>query len=530
MDETSDDDPCAEPSSGKKEKFLDLLDKMKLTDKYPQKLSLRDAMTIRQETLGTVHTTDQLPVLPYLILQKMMMCDQRCRSCLYKVSSSIIKSKPTGSDSDSESSDSGSDDLDDNSLHPVDCILTVLHCCDDILRQDLISKLSLSQLAIPFLLPNPTDNSVTFLLWAMRSLFRGWKCHKTGGKEHRIVDYQGPIVSFLRIGNSLSSKSEILNTVIGGGLQYFFNRRECEGGDCERNFVDGLVEMCCYFPSGKDKDCFTDAIIYLNLHGDAQQHQKQLKFLQKISFTSVVLITEANINEDSTKILQSLAEAPGGIIVLLAEDKTGKSETKASRSRTQELLRQALPKSKSSKIKLKSKNTVTLRTEIHQLLAERLNNATPEHFKAISDYYCFAKEANIKIDEDKEDSKVGKQYAEMVMKKIYSVNFNEVKDEMIPLQGPSLWHQWAMLDKEQHRHAKREKTISITTYNEQKNEEKMEVRKRQLKKCTALTSVMDRFMEFVLETNANVRKYFLQWLKLFLDDHSRSILPKLATC
>ena len=43
-----------------KEIFFDLLDKMNLTDKYPQKLSLRDAMTIRQETLGTVHTTDQL--------------------------------------------------------------------------------------------------------------------------------------------------------------------------------------------------------------------------------------------------------------------------------------------------------------------------------------------------------------------------------------------------------------------------------------------------------------------------------------
>ena len=527
MDETSDDDAQAGQSS--KEKFLELLHKMKLTDKYPQKLSLTDAMTLRQDTLGTVHTTDQLPVLPYLIIQKIMMSDQRCRSCLYKVSSSTTQSKPTNSDSDSELSDSDSDDMDDNRLHPVDCMLTVLHCCDDILRQDLISKLSFCQLAFPFLLPNPVDDSITFLLWAMRSLFRGWKSKSTGGKEHRIVSHHGPIVSFLRIGDSQSSKSEILNAVIGGALQYFFNRKECEGGDCERNFADGLVEMCCYFPSGKEDDCFSDPITYLNLRGDALKHHKQVKFLQRISFVNVVLITETNINESTVKVLQSLAEAPGGIIVLLAECRTGKGETKASRSKTQELLRQILPKNKISKLKLKSKNTVTLKTEIHRLLADKLDNAAPEHFKAISKCHEIAKEIGIKIDEEHEDSKIGRRFAEKIMEKVCSVNFNKVKAEMIPLQGPSLWHKWAKLDKEQHRHVEKDKEVSVTAYNEEKNEGKMKVRKEQLEKCKALTPVMNCFMEFMLDTNVNVRKYFLQWLKLFLDDHSRRILPKLLT-
>ena len=345
----------SKPLPSKEEIFIDLLDKMKFTDKYPQKLSLRDAMTIRQETLGTVHTTDQLAVLPYLILQKMMMCDQRCRSCLFKT----LPSKPTNSTSDS--------DIELSSLHPVDCMLIVLHCCDDILRHELFSKLSLCQLAIPFLLPNPTDNSVTFLLWAMRSLIKSWKCHKTGGKEHRIVDYQGPIVSFLRIGNSPSSKSEILNAVIGGESKFFFNRRECEGGDCERNFVDGLIEMCCYFPSGKDADPFTDAVIFLNLRGDAQQHPKQIQFMQNISFISVALIAKENINEDTIKMLQSLSEAPGGIILLLAE---GRMMNKEGYNHNTESLHLALPKDKCSKIKLKDKNIPTLSAKIQQILVK----------------------------------------------------------------------------------------------------------------------------------------------------------------
>ena len=537
MDESCDDDDpaCVESSCCQKEKFADLLSKMDLADKYPQKLSLRDAMTVRQETLGAIHTTDQLPVLPYLILQKIMMCDQRCRSCLFKMPSSATQSKPSGSDSNS---DSDSDDDDDNRLHPVDCMLTVLHCCDDILRQELFTKLSLCQLAIPFLLPNPTtDSSVTFLLWALRSIVRGWNSHDAGGKEHRMVDYQGPIVSFMRIGYSQSSKSEILNAVIGGESKVFFYRRECEGGDCERNFVDGLVEMCCYFPSGKESDPFTNPITFLNLRGDVQQYPKQVMFLQKICFISVVLVSQTTINEHTIKVLQSLAEAPGGIILLIADEKI----KKGSSTKNLDLLYQALPKSKTSKVKVKSKTTATLTKEIQEVLVKKLNIAKPQDFKPVADCYLIARETGICVDEDIESSKIGKQYAETVMEKVQLVDVNEVKDKMLPLQGPSLWHQWAKHDKERYRHVERKsatvtgketsfaekQAISITEYNEQKDKQKMEIRKNQLSKCTTLTPVMDCFIKCLLETNATIRKYFLQWLKLFLDDHSRKILPRL---
>ena len=510
-------DSQSKPSQSKKEKFFDLLDKMKLTDKYPQKLSLRDAMTIRQDTLGTVHTTDQLPVLPYLIIQKIMMSDQNCRSCLYKESSSTTQSNPT--DSDSELS----------SFHPVDCMLTVLHCCDDILRHQLLSKLSFCQLAIPFLLPNPADDSITFLLWAMRSLVRGWKSKSTGEKEQRIVNYQGPIVSFLRIGESQSSKSEILNAVIGGGLQYFFNHRESDGGDCERNFVDGLVEMCCYFPSGKDGDYFSNPITYLNLRGDAQQHQKQVEFIQNICFVSVVLIAKDNINEDTVKLLQDLSKAPGGIILLLAEAKMMSSNEDREHVKECVYLNKALPKETCLKIKVNGKNLVTLKAKIHQHLIKKLKLKQDllNHFKALSDCCKFARTAGIYIDEDNEDIMNGRRHAEMIMEKARSVNFSRVKDEMLPLQGQSLWRQWAHHDKEQCRHAKKIKTMTITEYNRQKAEEKMEVRKNQFNKSTALTPLMDCFIKCLSEENVHVKKYFLQWLKLFLDDQSREILAKL---
>lgn len=520
MDESDSNKSCAKLPLQNGEKFKEFLQKMSLTNKYPQKLSLKDAMTIREETLGAIHTTDKLPVLPYLILQKIMMCNQRCRSCLFqaKTSDSVC------SDSANESSDSASDDEDDSRLHPVDCILAILHCCDDILRQHLISKLSVCQLAVPFLLPNPVDNSLTFLLWAMRSMIRGWKCYKTGEQENRIVDYPGPIISFLRIGTSELSKSEILNAVISDESKSFFFRRGCQGGDCERNFVEGLVEMSCYFPAGKgtDTDAFPVAVTFLNLRGDAQHHDKQVNFLQKISFVSVVLIAEANIDINSIKILENLAKAPKGIVLLLTEGRTKK---------TKELLNQAIPKDKCIKIRLKSKSNVdTIKTEIQKALRENLDkkhdSIASKQFPCISDCCVFANKAGISIDENTKDSNTGREYAEKVMRIVYPIECNKVKEKMLPLQGPKLWHQWAKYDKERYRHVDR-KQVNVIDYNGKIDTQKAEVRKEQIDKCKTLTPLMKCFMWYLVQTNGKTRMYFLQWLKLLLDDHSRNVLPRL---
>ena len=510
------------------EKFQTLLNKMGLMNKYPQKLSLKDAMTIHQEVLEPKHTTDQLPLLPYLILRKIMMCDQRCRSCLFQVNTQNV---PAGDIGDSESSDSelsasesSDEDLDDTRLHPVDCILAVLHCCDNILRQDLISKLSSCQLAIPLLMHDPTDNSVTFLLWALRSLIKGWKCYETGEQEKRIVDYKGPIISFLRIGTSKSSKSEILNAVISDESKTFFFQRGCQGGDCKRNFVEGLVEMSCYFPAGRDKgtDAFCKAIIFVNLRGDAQCFEKQVAFLKKISFISVVVTTEANIDAENISILKNLCEAEGGIVLLLAEGNTKKKIEKG----VKELMRQSLPKDKCTKIKLKGvSNMDTIKTEIQKALNEKLSNTKPTQFTCISDCCQFAKESDIFIDENIEESKEGKRCARMVIKELDSVKLDKVKDEMLPLQGPELWCQWAELDKERYRHVNRKQ--DVTEYNATIDKKKRDVRKKQFEKCENLTPLMDCFVTNLLKTRGKTRMYFLQWLKLLLDDHSREILPKL---
>lgn len=152
-----------------------------------------------------------------------------------------------------------------------------------------------------------------------------------------------------------------------------------------------------------------------------------------------------------------------------------------------------MPEDKYSKVELKNKNVTTIRTEIQQVLVDKLNNAIPEHLKSISDCYKFACENDIKIDEVNVDSKVGKRKAERVMEKIFSLD----KSLSLPLQDTSPWHQ-------------------MTVHNKESN-----ALRRQ---CAIFKPIIDCFMKYSVEINANIIKHFLQWLKLFLADHSRQIL------
>ena len=159
-------------------------------------------------------------------------------------------------------------------------------------------------------------------------------------------------------------------------------------------------------------------------------------------------------------------------------------------------------------------------------MAEKLENLNFENFKPLSACCHFAYEADVRVDEDSEYSKAGKKLADLVMKEVDSVNYSEVKEKLLPLQGPELWHKWAMHDKERYRQAYRKDT-TITEYNSKKDKEKMTIRESQIKRSTILTPLMDCFMRCLMIKDMNTRKYFFQWLKLLLDDHSKKILPKL---
>ena len=110
-----------------------------------------------------------LKKLPYLILHKIMSCDIRCRSNLMRPVTQEMGLDESESDLSEEYSSEESDDevsFNPDQLHPVDCLIALLLCCDDLLRRDIFTRLAKCQIDIPLVLPDPFTRELIIPLWA----------------------------------------------------------------------------------------------------------------------------------------------------------------------------------------------------------------------------------------------------------------------------------------------------------------------------------------------------------------------------
>ena len=478
--------------------FITWIKTINLSDKYPQKLRLVDALEIRLELLNANNILGHINMFPYLILQKIMMYEDYRPLCKL-----MANENPQFE------------------IHPVDILIALLHCCDNILRQDLLSRLHACKLAIPLLLPDPNNKSVTLLLWAMRSVVCEWKC-KIGPtvtpKESRIVDHKGPIISFLRVGAKSPkdfSKSRMLNAVIGEE-NYFFHWN-CKGGNFSRKFVNGLVELSCYLPSGKENDSFSDAIIFLNLRGESQENVMQLNYIKKITFMTFVLFLEDSLDDSILSLMKGLANLPGGLVIMFPD-----YEHMCTLQNSSSLL-EMMSENSIDYLNIKDKNEDEIKSHIQAIISQKISNTSP--FSSISECAALAQEIGIRIDEEDVDCKNGYESA---IQMLNSIPDDDAKAQVLPLQGPELWHKWAKYDKESFQKPTAG-NVTVAYFNKTVDKNKREIRLKQMDHVKHLTPLMECFTNSLQVCQPSTRTYTLQWLKLFLDDRSRKILPELRT-
>ena len=323
----------------KNQKICCLLERLGLKKYFPKKLGLQDALCISEESLKlslSGNPPSNLLQLPFLVLHRLMSYDPDCMSDLVTKFHNLNDNTDYGDDyidSDDDNDSIAGDNVhktiqvtsDDNEIHPVDCLLALIICSDDFLRQDLFSRLAKCQRAVPFLIPNPFTKELILPFWAMLSIIQEWKIttkeNKIVEQTCHIVSYPMPIVTFLRIGTQQKhvSKSKILNDIISESESphNFFFHRDCSGGQYKRILGEGLVDMTWYLPNGSETDIFLDAITFLNLHGDARHHPEQAIILSHISSMCIVLITEENLDYDAAiPSLKKFNKSPGGIVIL----------------------------------------------------------------------------------------------------------------------------------------------------------------------------------------------------------------------
>ena len=512
---------------GENKDAQELLKKLGLLDHYPQKLQLKDALCLQSKPLelSLMQTSqdgqdasnpamDEKVVdefttnLRSVVMQKLMACDHRCRS-------DLVPRKPESS----EDFDDFDDDDSSDGIHPIDTLLALILCSDDILRQDLYSRLAKCQLSVPFILPDPFTKQLTIPLWAMRSIIKEWK-NKEGEQTHPIVSYGMPIVSCIRFGDSdegvnlnSKSKSKILNGIISSEVthEHYFHR-DCRGGRYKHVFGDGLVDMSWYLPSGQPTDKFPDAVTFLNLHGDATKHPQQIELHSQVSSICLVQLTSEDLKQkpEVTEILKKLSSAPGGILVLTEK----------------KLQLKDIPNAVQINVK-KEESEVCI--TIQDRIKEKLRHVTK--FQNIEDAVrkCVTKmeEEKIIIDENTNCCKRGLRLAEKIassMKPEKKEDMAEKRKSVLPLQGDELWRAWADKDKELHRQIDRGNK-SVKLYSSEIKIKKAKIRKEQARHTKSLSPLMKSFITTLLvlggDSNRELRNFFLQSLKLKLNDVTR---------
>ncbi|XP_039465300.1 up-regulator of cell proliferation-like [Oreochromis aureus] len=171
-------------------------------------------------------------------------------------------------------------------LNPLDIIAALFLCSDGFLQQEIALKMSMCQFSVPLLLPNCDTNQCTLMLWAMRDIVKKYRpqslSESKGFIEDRIVLSELPMISFVRLGECSSSKSEILNKLLTDSQQYHdtFVHYNMECGDSPRTMSNGLTEITWYLPCGNTNiDIFSQPVAVANLCGDIESFETQYSFL-----------------------------------------------------------------------------------------------------------------------------------------------------------------------------------------------------------------------------------------------------------
>ncbi|XP_056256448.1 interferon-induced very large GTPase 1-like isoform X1 [Seriola aureovittata] len=489
-----------------------LLHRLHLQDK--QKLSPADFLKIVPPVKQDHETSEE--DLAHTFLQRLMMLDYRARYIpVRQDSAEVSHSNPVAESETVEIDDSDFDALfsinvdcdqsDQTHVHPMDVQMAVFHCSDSFLKQNMMTKLSQCQYALPLLVPDPVTLDVECPLWTFRQIRKTWKITQVKGdsnivtmKSSPICKAETPMVSFFHLGSLSVSKSQLMNTLINERHNTFFHRN-CPGSTRSRLLMDGVAEIAWYCPAGKPNDAFTDCTAFCNLHGDALSNEKQRTILTEKSSVNVVLLPTLEKGDKSWSVISDLLKSPKPLICLITDNDCGAVQIKKGKY----------------KMGLKDRSQSDVSKELKRIIRKILSGSQTSF-----QLETMAEVSGIRVDEEGTVCQKGKSAAMKTVNLLQGMEVSEIKDKFLPCHG-RLWHEWCRIKKELY-HLKG----NVEKDKSEKEQELMKIRKEQ---CDASCSELVKlFIESLSSLPSTDKEYFLKWTQILIDalstDNLTSIL------
>ncbi|KAK2894131.1 hypothetical protein Q8A73_016615 [Channa argus] len=448
--------------------------------------------------------------------KRLMMLDYRARYIPVKQSRAEMsqsETDPVLEISDTEdngfdalfSSSVDSDQSKQTHVHPMDVQMAVYHCSDSFLKQNMVTKLSQCQYALPLLVPDPVTMDIECPLWTFRQIIKTWKITQTKDnsnfvtmKNMPICKAETPMVSFFRLGSLSVSKSQLMNTLINDRHSTFFHRN-CPGSTKSHHLMDGVAEIAWYCPAGKPNDAFTNCTAFCNLHGDALLIEKQRDILTEKSSVNVVLLPTLEKGDKSWAVISDLLKSPKPLICLITDNDCGAVQMKEGKYR----------------IGLKDRSQADVSENLKRIIGEILSG--PHQTFQLE---TMADVSGIRVDEDDKVCQKGKSAALNIVNLLQEMDVSKIKDQFLPCQC-ELWHKWCRINKELY-HLK-------GNIEEEKCKKQQELMKIRQKQCTASCSeLMKLFIENLSLLPTTEKQYFLKWTQILIDALSTDDLSSIV--
>ncbi|XP_041434674.1 interferon-induced very large GTPase 1-like isoform X2 [Xenopus laevis] len=481
------------------------------------KLSLRDILDIGQENINKV-APQTVQDLPWALLRKLMALDRTART----IQLEDISGNSWADTDIFQEMYLYSNYHESNSINPLDILCVLLHCSDMFLQQNIFSKMSMCQFAVPLLLPAGDGPECTFMLWAMRDIVKRWRPHtmaeSKGFVEENLVQVEMPLFSFVRLGESKLSKSKILNQMLSPVQQYhdYFILENMEGGNIQRQISDGLVEISWFLPVGRENsDTFPEPVAVTNLCGDIESNWTQFSFLTQVS--SAVFVFAESINERECQLLAQCSNCSTKFYFIITP--SGKGVSKETSESLKKLLFLLNICKSHILIKDKKANDAGL-VKLVQNIIKQFMKESDKRVK-LEDLANTATELGIKVDEHSQECQKAKEWATEITKEIQDVV--QYKKETMKLQG-DLWKQVAQIEKE---------LCRMRNQGERNTEEYRSQLTEKLKKLHMeqnqdnLPDPMSTFISAITHLSLAEKHYFLKWIKFELDSMARNNLSML---
>ncbi|KAM4530990.1 interferon-induced very large GTPase 1-like isoform 2-T3 [Odontesthes bonariensis] len=442
----------------------------------------------------------------HIFLQRLMMLDYRARHFPTRQDSPVVNhAQSVPDDNNFDAFFSTRVEVDQSKqahMHPMDVQMAVFHCSNSFLKQNMITKVSQCQYALPLLVPDPITMDIECPLWTFRQITKTWKITQDDPntvtmKSMPICKAETPLVSFFRLGSLSQSKSQLMNTLINNRHSAFFHRN-CPGSTKSRHLMDGVAQIAWYCPAGTPNESFNDCIAFCNLHGDSLSIEKQREILTEKSSVIVVLVPTLEKSHGSSAVISTLLESTTPLICLITDDYCEAVQ---------------LYKGK-YKLGLKDRSQSDVSEELKGIIRNILS-APHKSFQLES----MAEVSGIRVDENGTDCQKGKSAAMKIVKLIQGKDVSKIKDKFLPCQG-QLWHEWCRINKELYHlkgHIEKEKG----------RKEKQLVHIRQKQCAVSNSKLIKSFTESLVGLPPTDKEYFLKWTQILIDGLSTDDLSSI---